>query len=308
MSNLQSKPASTAQAAASAAAAAATSSTSPLLARLRRNRNGAVAAVILLVLLRKQLAQILPGSSASSREKRARARTLSQQLLRIGKDQASEEEIEAALEKLYEPNSDGTRTLLVPHRGRISKVPIKPTKQATFDAHYEEFSKLPILSGMSKKGKQAAANAASSAPLSQKDKDQRALDEAKAIREQGGAAAASAKKVGVNKEFFRQLRCVSFACDRRVALAHTPHHPFYRAIFRILIPRWHCKESYIFMIHTCFLILRTYLSVLVARLDGAIVGNLVSANGKGFLRGLGLWFVLAVPSTYTNAMVRIILR
>lgn len=30
--------------------------------------------------------------------------------------------------------------------------------------------------------------------------------------------------------------------------------------------------------------------------------NQVSANGKGFMRGLGWWFVLALPSTYTNAM------
>ena len=29
----------------------------------------------------------------------------------------------------------------------------------------------------------------------------------------------------------------------------------------------------------------------------------VSANGKGFIRGLGWWFALALPSTYTNAMV-----
>jgi ATP-binding cassette subfamily D (ALD) long-chain fatty acid import protein len=32
----------------------------------------------------------------------------------------------------------------------------------------------------------------------------------------------------------------------------------------------------------------------------------VSANGRGFLKGLGLWFALAIPSTYTNAMVRVI--
>jgi len=29
----------------------------------------------------------------------------------------------------------------------------------------------------------------------------------------------------------------------------------------------------------------------------------VSADGKGFLKGIGLWFVLAIPSTYTNTMV-----
>ena len=30
----------------------------------------------------------------------------------------------------------------------------------------------------------------------------------------------------------------------------------------------------------------------------------VSADAKGFLRGLGLWFALAAPSTYTNSMLR----
>lgn len=29
----------------------------------------------------------------------------------------------------------------------------------------------------------------------------------------------------------------------------------------------------------------------------------VSADGKGFLKGIGLWFALAIPSTYTNTMV-----
>lgn len=31
----------------------------------------------------------------------------------------------------------------------------------------------------------------------------------------------------------------------------------------------------------------------------------VSADGKGFLKGIGLWFMLAIPSTYTNTMVRL---
>ncbi|KAF9903315.1 hypothetical protein EC991_003961, partial [Linnemannia zychae] len=98
-----------------------------------------------------------------------------------------------------------------------------------------------------------------------------------------GSSASSAKssvKVGVNKEFFRQIE----------------------AIFKILIPKLHCKETLILVLHTTFLVLRTYLSVVVARLDGAIVKNLIAGNGKGFIRGLGYWFAIALPATYTNSM------
>ncbi|KAF9919838.1 hypothetical protein FBU30_010470 [Linnemannia zychae] len=100
-----------------------------------------------------------------------------------------------------------------------------------------------------------------------------------------GSSASSAKssvKVGVNKEFFRQME----------------------AIFKILIPKLRCKETLILILHTTFLVLRTYLSVVVARLDGAIVKDLIAGNGKGFIRGLGYWFAIALPATYTNSMIR----
>lgn len=75
-----------------------------------------------------------------------------------------------------------------------------------------------------------------------------------------GSSASSVKssvKVGVNKEFFRQIE----------------------AIFKILIPKLRCKETFILVLHTTFLVLRTYLSVVVARLDGAIVKDLVRKKG-----------------------------
>ena len=87
----------------------------------------------------------------------------------------------------------------------------------------------------------------------------------------------------------------------------------------VAFPGLRSKEVGIVVLHSAFLILRTILSVYVAKLDGHIVKNLVrprpsfslnmtssnqvSADGPGFLRGLGLWFALAVPSTYTNSMV-----
>lgn len=51
------------------------------------------------------------------------------------------------------------------------------------------------------------------------------------------------------------------------------------------------------ILHSLFLVQRTILSVVVARLDGRIVRDLISANKKGFARGIGLWFLLALPST-----------
>ncbi|ETW75940.1 ABC transporter, partial [Heterobasidion irregulare TC 32-1] len=75
------------------------------------------------------------------------------------------------------------------------------------------------------------------------------------------------------------------------------------AILRIAFPSYRTRETAIVALHSVFLVLRTVLSVGVARLDGRIVRDLVSANGKGFVRGLGLWFLLAVPSIYTNSMI-----
>ncbi|GAA5968100.1 hypothetical protein JCM21900_000089 [Sporobolomyces salmonicolor] len=156
-------------------------------------------------------------------------------------------QIELAQRDLFNPLPNGSRELLVPNRGRVSKVVIRPTKSSTFAAHRPLFRRSPP---------------AMSSPVP--------------------TAAATAAKVGVNKEFFRQLG----------------------AILRIIIPRVTSKEVWLIGAHTSFLLLRTYLSLLVAQLDGKLVGDLVSANGHGFLRGLLYWFLLAIPSVYTNSMIR----
>ncbi|KAF8500218.1 ABC transporter transmembrane region 2-domain-containing protein [Russula emetica] len=76
------------------------------------------------------------------------------------------------------------------------------------------------------------------------------------------------------------------------------------AILRVAFSSYRSPEVGIVLVHSTFLVLRTVLSVGVAKLDGKIVKALVSADGRGFLRGLGLWFLLAIPSTYTNSMIR----
>ena len=157
---------------------------------------------------------------------------------------------------------NGSRELLVPNGDRVAKVLIHPTKQSTFAKHRPLF----------------AAGPPGAKPT----------------------LATATAKVGVNKEFFRQLK----------------------AILNIIIPRNRSKEVFLIVAHTSFLLLRTYLSLLVAQLDGRLVGDLVSplfsssssttnthissqvsANGPGFLQGLVYWFALAIPSVYTNSMV-----
>ncbi|BGP27281.1 peroxisomal ABC transporter [Rhodotorula toruloides] len=205
------------------------------LTGLRAKGGAAVfAALVALVYLRRKVVQ----AAAEAAEKRNRQMLTTPQ-------------IELAQRDLYNPLPGGARELLVPARGRVSKVLIKPTKATTFARHRPLFRKPPP----------APRSASTAAPPS---------------------AGAAAQRVGVNKEFFRQLA----------------------AIFRIIIPHATSKEVWLVGAHTAFLLLRTYLSLLVAQLDGKLVGDLVSANGKGFLRGLCYWFLLAIPSVYTNAMIR----
>ncbi|KAJ9079152.1 ATP-binding cassette long-chain fatty acid transporter pxa1 [Entomophthora muscae] len=93
------------------------------------------------------------------------------------------------------------------------------------------------------------------------------------------------ERVGVNKQFFSQISALS----------------------TILFPKgwWRADTlSFTLIIHTIFLILRTYLSLVVARVDGLLVRDLVSRDSKKFLRSMGYWFAVAVPATYTNSMIR----
>ena len=63
----------------------------------------------------------------------------------------------------------------------------------------------------------------------------------------------------------------------------------YLSLLNIMIPRWNSKESGLLLSQGIFLALRTWLSLVVARLDGEIVRDLVAGNGKGFLLGILKW-------------------
>lgn len=76
------------------------------------------------------------------------------------------------------------------------------------------------------------------------------------------------------------------------------------SLLSIMIPRWGSKETGLLLSHAVFLMLRTYLSLVVARLDGAIVRDLVAGNGRGFMWGLIKWCGIGSFASYTNAMIK----
>lgn len=61
------------------------------------------------------------------------------------------------------------------------------------------------------------------------------------------------------------------------------------SLLSIMVPHWNSKESGLLVSQGGFLLLRTYLSLVVTRLDGEIVRDLVSGNGKAFLWGIVKW-------------------
>ncbi|CAG8893078.1 unnamed protein product [Penicillium egyptiacum] len=72
----------------------------------------------------------------------------------------------------------------------------------------------------------------------------------------------------------------------------------------IMVPRWGSKETGLLMSHGLFLLMRTYLSLLIARLDGEIVRDLVAGKGKAFLWGILKWCGIGTLASYTNAMIK----
>ncbi|XP_017467923.1 PREDICTED: ATP-binding cassette sub-family D member 2 isoform X2 [Rhagoletis zephyria] len=87
---------------------------------------------------------------------------------------------------------------------------------------------------------------------------------------------------GLNKEFIQQLS----------------------KLVKIMIPKCVCYETGLLIVHTLCLISRTFLSIYVAALEGAIVKFIVRKDVKQFAIVLLKWFGIAIPATFINSMIR----
>lgn len=75
-------------------------------------------------------------------------------------------------------------------------------------------------------------------------------------------------------------------------------------LVRIMIPSVFSSEVGLLAGHTTFLFLRTFLSIYVANLEGAIVKFIVRKDPKNFMHQLMKWFAVAIPATFINSMIR----
>lgn len=90
------------------------------------------------------------------------------------------------------------------------------------------------------------------------------------------------KPLGVNKEFLRQLQ----------------------VLIKIMIPRPFCHETGLLAVHTLCLISRTFLSLIVASMEGRMNKHIVRKDVKNFAWMLVKWFGIAIPATFINSMIR----
>jgi ATP-binding cassette subfamily D (ALD) long-chain fatty acid import protein len=74
-------------------------------------------------------------------------------------------------------------------------------------------------------------------------------------------------------------------------------------IVPIILPTF-SWESGTIALHAVALVTKAYLGIWMARLDGRIVGAALERRSKLFLKSVGIWLLVAVPSTFLNSIIR----
>ena len=90
-----------------------------------------------------------------------------------------------------------------------------------------------------------------------------------------------------------------------------PRMPFMtqvRQLLPIVLPGVRSKEAALLAVHSAFLVSRTFLSIYVAVLDGAIVKSLVDRNGRAFVISILKWLAIGItPPHHTHTHTPMIL-
>jgi hypothetical protein len=72
-------------------------------------------------------------------------------------------------------------------------------------------------------------------------------------------------------------------------------------LIKIVIPSWKSQEALHLLVLTVFLCIRTYLSILLAAINGGIVKTIVDQDFKSFVKRCIFMMAFSVPSSTVNS-------
>lgn len=75
-------------------------------------------------------------------------------------------------------------------------------------------------------------------------------------------------------------------------------------LIKVMIPSVWSIEAGLLMLHTLSLIMRTFLSIYVAKLEGCVVKFIVRKDIRMFSVQLTKWLLIALPATFLNSLIR----
>ena len=78
----------------------------------------------------------------------------------------------------------------------------------------------------------------------------------------------------------------------------------FMSLMNIMVPRWNSKESGLLLSHAAVLLCRTYMSLLIADLDGQIARDLISRDGNSFAKGVTKWLCYGWCASWINSQIK----
>lgn len=72
-------------------------------------------------------------------------------------------------------------------------------------------------------------------------------------------------------------------------------------LLKVAIPSWDNSVVLDLSSLTIFLVVRTFMSIYISKINGNIVKNIVSYNMGGFLKGLATLGLMALPASFINS-------
>lgn len=76
-----------------------------------------------------------------------------------------------------------------------------------------------------------------------------------------------------------------------------------KKLLKIVIPTWKCQEVLDLCLLTVFLVLRTFLSIYIADLNGKIVKSIIQKNKTIFIERVFYLGLIAVPASFVNSFL-----